>query len=105
MTARRALRRVGEAAIAARMTEAQIRADPATAMLIAQDAMRATLDLSKPGIGPDAESIAVAIAREKHGSFEAHPTLYAACYEGALAAAVLLRITRPESTTDVTGGG
>lgn len=32
------------------------------------------------------EASAVAIAREHYISHEAHPTLYAACYEGALAA-------------------
>jgi hypothetical protein len=44
----RALSRVGEAAIAARMSDAEVLADPAKAMTIAMDAMRATLGLSKP---------------------------------------------------------
>jgi len=43
-----ALQRVGEAAIAARMSDAEIRADPVKAMNIAMDAMRATLGLPKP---------------------------------------------------------
>lgn len=48
MSASPALRRVGEAAIAARMTAAQLAADPAAAMTVAQDAMRATLGLVAP---------------------------------------------------------
>lgn len=34
----------------------------------------------------EGEDRAVAIARARHGSFEEHPVLYTACYEGALAA-------------------
>lgn len=45
---KRALSRVGQSAIAARMTEAEIERDPAKAMLIAMDAMRATLGLTLP---------------------------------------------------------
>lgn len=50
--AKRLLGKVGEAAIAARMTEAQVAADPAKAMTIAMDAMRSTLGLSKPVAHP-----------------------------------------------------
>lgn len=32
------------------------------------------------------EAVAISIAQERHGSHDEHPTLYAACYEGALAA-------------------
>lgn len=42
------LGRVGMAAIQARMSDTEIQRDPAAAMKIAQDAMRATLDLPKP---------------------------------------------------------
>lgn len=43
-----ALRRVGEAAIAARMSDGEVKADPVKAMTIAMDAMRATLGLPRP---------------------------------------------------------
>ncbi len=46
--ANRAIGRVGEAAIRARMTEAQVVADPVAAMTVAMDAMRAALGLEKP---------------------------------------------------------
>lgn len=45
---KRALSRVGQSAIAARMTEAEVERDPAKAMTIAMDAMRATLGLNHP---------------------------------------------------------
>jgi hypothetical protein len=45
---KRALIKVGEAAIAVRMTGQQIADDPVKAMTIAMDAMRATLGLPKP---------------------------------------------------------
>jgi hypothetical protein len=45
---KRALHRVGEAAIAARMTNREVMADSAKAMTIAMDVMRATLSLPKP---------------------------------------------------------
>lgn len=45
---KRALSRVGQSAIAARLTEAEIESDPAKAMTIAMDAMRATLGLQQP---------------------------------------------------------
>lgn len=48
MIRKHALRRAGEVAIAARMTNAQVTADPSRAMKIAQDAMRATLGLPAP---------------------------------------------------------
>lgn len=45
---KRALRRVADAAVSARMTDAEVERDPVKAMTIAMDAMRATLGLEKP---------------------------------------------------------
>lgn len=46
--AKAALRRVAEAAISARMTDAEVERNPVKAMFIAMDAMRATLGLPTP---------------------------------------------------------
>lgn len=45
---KRALGRVGEAAISARMSDADVARDPFTAMTIAMDAMRAALGRPAP---------------------------------------------------------
>lgn len=60
--------------------------DTAQEHLNAIDAARDfLLAFAAPPAG-EIEAVAVRIAQERHGSHDEHPTLYAACYEGVLAA-------------------